>query len=79
MTDLITYDAAEKDQSRSRSFFGIKDQAYHKKSVGPGTHLKVAVHKSHFEKEAGDSVPLPRSQENSALLKMQRQKSTLHD
>lgn len=77
MTDLITYDAAEKDQSRSRSFFGIKDQAYHKKSVGPGTHLKVAVHKSHFEKEAGDG--LPRSQENSALLKMQRQKSTLHD
>jgi len=87
MTDLITYDAAEKDQSRSRSFFGYKDQAYPKKSIGPGTHLKVTVHKSTFEKEAAEKkggedglhIVVPKSQENSALLKQKKQKSNVSD
>jgi len=87
MTDLITYDAAEKDQSRSRSFFGYKDQAYPKKSIGPGTHLKVTVHKSTFEKEAAEKkggedglhIVVPKSQESSALLKQKKQKSNVSD
>ncbi len=78
MTDLINYDAAEKDQSRSRSFFGYKDQAYHKRSIGH--HPKITIAKSHFEREASglkfdEAILGGKSQDNSALLAQKKNKS----
>jgi len=82
MTDLINCDAAEKDQSRSRSFFGYRDQAYHKRSIG--YHPKITIGKSNFEREASglkvdENILGGKSQDNSALVAQKKNKSNTAD